>query len=506
MDADVIVIGAGFGGLGAALALAEGGARVVLCEALAYPGGCASTFTRGGARYETGATLFAGLGEGQFLRQIRDRYAPELRLDFPDPVLELRAPGLRLPVPASRAAFVEGLCALPGAPVAALRRFFADQGRQAAALWALFDSPELLPPWSPAALWGLAGWGRRAGAPALLGLARQVGRPLGAVLRSYALHTWAPLRTWLDALCQITVQTSADRAEAPFALAAMDYPFRGAGHVHGGIGGLAWAMARAVEARGGQLKLACRVRGLKAVGGVWQVDARGQLLRAPQVVANLLPQGLRELLGEQEGVLPPLDALAARVRGGWSAAMLYLRLRPGALSRAQAHHLELVADTGAPFVEGNHVFCSISATDEGRCEDGGRTVTVSTHLPAGALRGLPEPEQAAKVSQVQENMRQTLRALAPELWAAVVGEMPASARTWARFTRRDEGLVGGVPRVVGLSHYSGLWPHPVRSGLFLVGDSVFPGQSALAAALGGHSLARTLLGRTPRPALRSPDV
>ncbi|HND32895.1 MAG TPA: FAD-dependent oxidoreductase, partial [Myxococcota bacterium] len=37
--ADVIVIGAGFGGLAAALSLAERGARVTLLEALTYPGG-----------------------------------------------------------------------------------------------------------------------------------------------------------------------------------------------------------------------------------------------------------------------------------------------------------------------------------------------------------------------------------------------------------------------------------------------------------------------------------
>ena len=48
---DALVIGAGFGGLGAALRLAEGGARVALCETLKYPGGCASTFERGGHRY-----------------------------------------------------------------------------------------------------------------------------------------------------------------------------------------------------------------------------------------------------------------------------------------------------------------------------------------------------------------------------------------------------------------------------------------------------------------------
>lgn len=493
MEADAIVIGAGFGGLGAALTLAERGARVVLCEALRYPGGCASTFEREGARYETGATLFAGLGEGQFLRQLRDRYAPDLRLDFPDPVVELRAPGLHLPVPAQREGLVAALCALPGAPVAALRRFFAWQARAAGRLWALFQDPELLPPWD------VAGFGRLlTHAPGLLGLAPWVGRPLTAVLRRAGLEHFAPLRAWLDAVCQITVQASAAEAEAPFALAAMDYPFQGAGHVHGGIGRLAWALARAIEPLGGVLRTACRVRALRWERGAWTVDARGEALRAPRVVANLLPQDLRALLGAAPGELPRLDALAEQVAGGWGAAMLYLRLRPGALAREEAHHLELVNDAAAPFAEGNHVFCSVSAADEDRAAPGERTVTVSTHVPIAALRGVSQEQRALATARVQEQMRQTLRARAPELWAGVCAEMSASPRTWARFTRRAEGLVGGIPRRAGLSHYSAFWPRPVREGLYLVGDSVFPGQSALAAALGGQRLGQHLAsGRLP---------
>jgi phytoene dehydrogenase-like protein len=62
---DVLVIGAGFGVLGAALSLAEQGARVCLCESLGYPGGCASTFQRGGFRFDAGATLLSGLGRAR---------------------------------------------------------------------------------------------------------------------------------------------------------------------------------------------------------------------------------------------------------------------------------------------------------------------------------------------------------------------------------------------------------------------------------------------------------
>lgn len=491
---DAVVIGAGFGGLGAALRLAEGGARVALCEALSYPGGCASTFQRRGARYETGATLFSGLGEGQFLRQLRDRYAPELRLDFPDPVVELRAPGLHLPIPKDRDALVDALCALPGAPQARLRAFFAEQGRVAAALWGLFNDPALLPPWE------LGGLARLAGrAPGLMELLRLMGRPLGAAVRRHGLEGFTPLRVYLDAVCQITVQAASAEAEAPFAMAAMDYYFQGAGHVHGGIGQLAWALARGVEAQGGRFYSACRVKSLRREAGRWAVEARGETLRAPLVITNLLPQDLRGLLGAAPGAVPRLDALGEAVAGGWSAAMLYLRVDPAVCPRPEAHHLELVMDPDRPFTHGNHLFCSVSAADEDRADDGARTVTISTHVSMPELSALTPEGQGARMRQIHETMRQTLAAMAPALRAGQREEMTASPRTWQRFTRRSQGLVGGVPRTAGLHHYTSFWPRAVAPGLYLVGDSVFPGQSALATALGGHKLGAYLSRGRPSP-------
>ncbi len=63
--------------------------------------------------------------------------------------------------------------------------------------------------------------------------------------------------------------------------------------------------------------------------------------------------------------------------------------------------------------------------------------------------------------------------------------MTASPRTFERFTGRPLGYVGGVPRRAGLHNYERLGPTEVLQGLFLVGDSVFPGQSTLATALSG---------------------
>ena len=484
---DVLVIGAGFGGLGAALTLAERGARVALRETLRYPGGCASTFTRGPWRFESGATLFSGFDPGQLF----DRWIRAHRLDVTtrvlDPMVELRAEGLRLEVPPSRERLVASLCALPGAPVERLRAFFAFQRDVADTLWALFDDPAMLPPFDLRAL------GRHClRAPRYAPLLPWLGRPLEAVLERFELRSFAPLRVYLDALCQITVQTSAAEAEACFALSATDYCFRGTRHVDGGIGQLAWALARAVASLGGDVAMSDGVRSLRRDGDAWVARTRRGEVRARTVIANLLPQTVAALV---EGVdAPRLDALSSRVAEGWGAAMLYLGVARDAALRPDGHHLELVGDAARSFTEGNHVFVSLSALDEtDRGPGGARTATVSTHVPMRTLRALPPEAQGRYIAVVQERMEALIAARAPEVSRAVVHRMTASPRTFERFTGRFQGYVGGVPRRAGMHNYDGLWPTAVTPGLYLVGDSVFPGQSTLATAIGGQRVAERVL-------------
>lgn len=484
---DVAIVGSGFGGLATALRLAEQGAKVVLCETLAYPGGCASTFSHRGYSFETGATLFSGLGPGQLFH--RWNTAHDLGLDFQtlDPVVEMRTPGWRLAIPPRREALIERMTAEPGAPRQELQDFFAYQKKVADGLWALLDDPDLLPPFRLAAL------GRHVSrAASYLPLARFMGRPLSAVLRHFKLQDYQPLRIYLDALCQITVQCGLDEAEAPFALGTMDYYFRGTGHVRGGVGRLAWGMVEAIRRLGGEVSFLDRVKRISAQpDGGFSVETRRGELRARKVVANTLPQGLRRLVPELPSSLPWLDKLQTQVVSGWGACMLY-RVISSAQDEAIPHHLELIHRPDAPFLEGNHIFCSTSEDGDGGTEPGQRTLTVSTHIDAGALAAMGKAEQAAKVEAVQNRMVETLEALAPESFKHPVFAITASPRTYARFTGRDLGWVGGVPRRHGLGNYRHLIPPAVIPGLHLVGDSVFPGQSTLATALGGYKLAERL--------------
>jgi phytoene dehydrogenase-like protein len=472
---DVIVIGAGFGGLSCALHLAERGAKVLVCETLKYPGGCASTFSRGRFKFESGATLAAGFAPGQLFHQWNERYSLGLKTTPLNPVVELRAPSLKLPIPSNREELLALLQSM-GAP-GGLAGFFRLQEKVADALWGLFSDPSLLPPFNASNLMR-----HLARSPKYLVMLRLIGRSLESVLARFGLENFAPLRVYLNALCQITVQTSLDRAEAPFALAIMDYYFRGAHHIHNGVGALAKSLVRAIEEKGGQVMLTNPVRRLETQKDHVVVSTRRGDFIAKKIAANLLPQNLQELTGAST---PNLQELSQKVEVGYSAVMLYLALSHFEIPHA--HHLELIADTDKPFIEGNHIFCSVSAADEVRGPNKERTVTISTHIPL--QRGLPE---RPLVEEIQARMKATLQQLAPEITEKIIFDMTASPRTFERFTGRKFGYVGGIPRVKGLSHYMSMSPREALPHIYLVGDSIFPGQSMLATALGGLKTAEVI--------------
>ena len=89
-------------------------------------------------------------------------------------------------------------------------------------------------------------------------------------------------------------------------------------------------------------------------------------------------------------------------------------------------------------------------------------------------------------------MRATLALRASE-WEDVVHELPGSPRTFARFTGRTRGWVGGIPRRAGLANYAQLGPLRIDRRAWLIGDTAFPGQSTLATATGGVQTATAVL-------------
>ena len=143
-----------------------------------------------------------------------------------------------------------------------------------------------------------------------------------------------------------------------------------------------------------------------------------------------------------------------------------------------------------PLAEGNTVFMSLSpAWDPGRAPAGQRALTMSTHTNLRAWWHLFETDRQAyeaRKAQYTEQMLKAAQTVLPGIREAATLILPGTPVSFQRFTRRDWGWVGGFPQV----NLFRTWAPRLMPGLWMVGDSIFPGQSTAAVALGGLRVAK----------------
>lgn len=143
-----------------------------------------------------------------------------------------------------------------------------------------------------------------------------------------------------------------------------------------------------------------------------------------------------------------------------------------------------------PLGEGNSVFVSLSPEwDGGRAPPGKRAVTISTHTdlrPWWELYENDRPAYQERKAAWAERVLAAAEIALPGLRGATQLMMPGTPVTFQRFTGREHGWVGGYPQSSLMrTHAPSVLPR-----IWMVGDSIFPGQSVTAVALGGLRIAR----------------
>lgn len=488
----VVVIGAGVGGLATAAALARAGADVEVLEAHVYPGGCAGTFYHQGYRFDAGATLAGGFYPGGPMDLVaRGTGVAGWPARPVDPAMVVHLPG-GAPIPrwAGERRNAEHRAAFgPGAA-----RFWRWQETTADALW---DLALALPPWppqSPADVARLArdGWAWLARAPRQRlspGLAADLARPVAAHLAG------APerLRLFVDAGLLIAAQATSASVNALYGAAALDLPRRGVAELAGGMGAIAEALAAGVRAHGGRVRYKRAATRIVVENGrpVAVETARGGSLPADVVVANLPAADVARLLGA--AAPRTLRAAPPAPPDGWGAFVVHAGVDGAVVPRGAPGHHQVVR--GAPLGEGNSVFVSVSpAWDPGRAPAGRRAVTISTHTALAPWWDLFAHDRTAYERRKAVWAARALAAAEvalPGLRDAAALVLPGTPVTFARFTRRSRGWVGGFPQ----THLARSRAPRVAPGVWMVGDSVFPGQSTAATALGGLRVAAAILAQ-----------
>ncbi len=486
----VVVIGAGVGGLTTAALLASAGLDVTVLEAHVYAGGCAGTFYHKRYRFDVGATLPAGFYPGgpmDLLARAVGIDSWPVRCD--DPAMVVHLPdGTTITRYAGNERWTER------------RRAFGSEAEpfwlwQEATSDALWDLALRMPAWPPQTPGeaarlvgdGLAWLGSDLANRLKPSLALDAARAVSARLRGASER----LRLFVDAQLLIAAQTTSHHANALYGASALDLPRRGVAHARGGMGAIAGTLVDAVRRNGGQVHFRQEATRIVVEAGqpVAVETKRRASFSADVVIANLPPWNVARLLGEQAP--PKLRKLPVRPRNVWGAFMLYVGLDGGAVPADFPLHHQVVRRE--PLGNGNTVFLSISpAWDRGRAPEGQRALTVSTHTELDRWWDLHEGDADAYSARKQaytERVLATAEMALPGLRDAAHLVLPGTPVTFQRFTRRLWGWVGGFPQ----TSLTRAWGPRLAPGLWLAGDSIFPGQSVPAVALGGLRVARSLL-------------
>lgn len=475
----VLVIGAGIGGLTTAVLLLQAGYKVTVLEAHIYPGGCAGTFYHQKFRFDVGATLAGGFSPGG----PHARLAEQLGIDWPVK-----------PVNPAWVTFLDGKTIFQWAE---RERWWDEIHRHFPESTSFWKKQE----WLANQSWDIAAkdfaWPPRsfrdyltifsALHPDTLRAAPYALRTIGSLLPPASSPS---LRLFLDAQLLISAQSLAQATNALYGSAALDLPRRGVNHVLGGIGSLAQTLADWGTQRGLTLLYRQKVTRLEVKDGrgVRVYTNKKQVFEADAFVANLTPWGLAALLGENT---PPALRRETQTRPAtWGAFTLYLGVDASQLTAIPADHLQVIVDPTRPLGEGNSVFISLSPTDDpSRAPQGMRAVTLSTHTAIAAWQ-IDERASEEKSAEYTERMLQAAEIAIPGIRQSVRLALPGSPHTFEFYTHRPLGMVGGFPQTSLLRARS---PWTGLANVWLVGDSIFPGQSTAGVTVGAMRVAKEVI-------------
>jgi len=487
---DVAIIGGGLAGMATALRLQAAGRSTIVFEAHGHAGGCAGYYRKRGFSFDVGATTLVDFeadsgSEGVGARFLREVGAPPLRGEalpgytawLPDRVVHLhRDPALW---------HAERLATLGRTP--AHVAFWSLLDGLAAAFWQASRAGVRLPMRRPAdALHNL-----RAVRPRHLPLARYALTTLGQAMRRFGLRDDKPLAGLLAMLVEDTVHATLD--EAPLINSALGVTIRGAGLTRheGGMHGFWRSVVAHYRALGGQLRSGCDVRGVTGLPGHFTLQTRLGICHARQVVCAV-PAETAARICHTLPVAHRLERYLRRDRARLGGAVVaFLGVPDEEITDQKFTHHQLLQDYDRPLGDGNNMFVSVSAPgDRLSAPAGHRAVMISTHT---SLADWWDEDYAQRKKEIGERLVHLARRVYPHLGDRACFFEVGTPRSYERFAFRPAGAVGGPHQSLDNTNQRAI-PHDLGGpGVWLVGDSTWPGLGTVACVLGSRIVAEGAL-------------
>jgi C-3',4' desaturase CrtD len=488
----IIVIGAGIGGLTSAALLAKRGYEVIVYDLATIAGGCASTFKRRGFTFDVGATQIAGLESGG----IHDRIFKELEIEIPeatecDPACTVFLPNESEPINVWRDRHkwkLERQKQFPNSEP--FWNFLEDLFRRS---WRFQSRDPILPPRNFWDLWQLI----KALRIDTLATVPYTFSTVGDALRGFGLANDQRLRTFLDLQLKLYSQVNAEETAllyAATALAVSQTPL-GLFHLQGSMQVLSDRLVASIERDGGKILMKHQVTAIADQGKSKKVKVKNLRMgeiwwdEADHVVANVTVNNFVKLLGDSA---PKVYAKRVEnLKPASVAFVVYLGVDRSAIPENCPPHLQfLEAYENSTADKPHSLFVSVSKEGDGRAPEGKATIIASEFTDAAVWYGDEDYQKLKK--------RFTERAIAQLSTYFHLNEKTiihieaATPQTFARYTGRDRGIVGGVGMRVSSFGLFGFATRTPLKNIWLVGDSTHPGEGTAGVSYSALTVARQI--------------
>ncbi|GDX83139.1 phytoene dehydrogenase [Deltaproteobacteria bacterium] len=463
--ADVVVVGAGLGGLMTAVRLAQSGRKVAVLDAHYVAGGCATMFSRGSGEhryaFDIGLHYVGGCGPGGRVPAVLDEVgvAVDWRPLDPDGFDELIFPDFRFRVPANEELYRERLIALFPSEKPGIDRYM-RMCREVRVLGRHNAPKGLALAWEALTKGRLAAWNKGATLGTFLNSCTKDPKLRAVIAGQNGDYGLPPSRVSLMLHCGL-----------------VNHYFDGAYYPRGGGQVIADGLAARLEALGGSIHLRHPVTGVIVEGGravgVQYTGPHGATgeVRAPIVVSGGdLKRAVLELLPEAAAPAG-LRETAAKWEMGGAIFLTCLAVKAdlGALGMGACNYWEFdgydfdalygESQSGTiPPVRGCYI---TSATRKdlgtpGHAPPGVETVEIMALVPGAAkLWGVSEaeartpnyrrsPEYLATKARIEDNLVGRLERLFPGATANVLHRESASPVSQTRFTWASGGSGYGL--------------------------------------------------------------
>ncbi|NJR45387.1 MAG: C-3',4' desaturase CrtD [Hyellaceae cyanobacterium CSU_1_1] len=487
----VIVVGAGIGGLTAGALLAKRGYQVTIFDQAIVPGGCASTFKRRGFTFDVGATQVAGLEPGG----IHHRIFKELEIDPPeasycDPACAVFLPGETEPINVWRDANrwqQERQKQFPGS-----EPFWQLLNRLFEASWRFQGRDPVLPPRSTWDLWQLVSAVR----PDTLITVPFALMRVADALKLYGLSDNQRLKTFLDLQLKLYSQVGTEETAllyAATALAVSQTP-QGLFHLQGSMQTLSDRLVAGLEKYGGKLLMRHSVKEIQTesgkVTGVTVQNQTGEIWTesADEVVANVTAQDLVRLTNDQ--ALNNYQRRVEKLPQPSGAFVIYLGVKREAIPPDCPPHLQFLYNQDEVIGENNSLFVSVSKPGDGRAPNGQATLIASSFTNADLWWKDGNYEEIKQQYTTEAIAR--LNSYFDLSFENIIYTEAATPRTFAKYTARDQGIVGGLgQRIKTFGPFGFANRTPVKH-LWLVGDSTHPGEGTAGVSYSALTVTRQI--------------